>query len=155
MAIKDYKMPMSVIDVMECIPHRYPFLLIDRVLEVVPNERILAVKNISYSDPYLQGHFPGNPLVPGVLLVEGMAQGSAVLGHLSTVHGLKNCYLTEISQSRFRKPVVPGDTLKLDIRVKKQRRPFFWFDSTAYVDDELVAEIRFSALMEQKDENDA
>ena len=151
MPIKDYSMPMDVNDIMECIPHRYPFLLIDRILEVTPNERIVAIKNISYSDPYLQGHFPGNPLVPGVLLVEGMAQASAVLGHLSTENGLKTCYLTEINSSRFRKPVVPGDRLRIELSVLRKRLPFFWFDAQAYADTEVVAEVKFSALMKQND----
>ena len=141
------KMPMDIAAIQKCIPHRYPFLLIDRVLEAVPHERIVAIKNVSFSEPLLQGHFPGNPIFPGVLIVEALAQAAAVLGHLSYEKGLIQCLLTEVTSARFRRPVVPGDTMKFDVRVAKRRQPFFWFDTTCTVDGELTAEVKLSAAM--------
>ena len=141
------KLPMGVKDIQNCIPHRYPFLLIDRVTKVVPKERIVAVKNVSLSDPILQGHFPDNPVVPGVLIVEGIAQAAAVLGQLSTDDGCSTCYLTEVSSARFRKPVVPGDQMEFDISVIKLRPPFFWFEAKCLVDGEAVAQVKLSAMM--------
>lgn len=133
--------------IMKLLPHRYPFLLIDRVLEAAPNDHIVAVKNVSASDPFLQGHFPGNPVVPGVLIVEAIAQAAAVLGHLSYENGLSTCYLTEVQSARFRKPVVPGDVMRFEAKVVKRRPPFFWFDAQCLVDGEPVAEVKLSAFI--------
>lgn len=139
--------PMDIVAIQACIPHRYPFLLIDRVLEARANESIIATKSVSYSEPALQGHFPGNPIMPGVMIVESMAQAAAVLGHISYEHGLSSCYLTEISNARFRRPVVPGDTMRLELKVIKKRAPFFWFDAVCTVDGELAAEAKISAYI--------
>ena len=144
---KSLTMPMDVKAIQKCIPHRYPFLLIDRVLEASPNERIVAIKNVSITDPVLAGHFPDNPVVPGVVIVEGIAQAAAVLGHLSYEHGLTTCYLTEISEARFRKPVVPGDVMRFELKVLKRRPPFFWFDAVCTVDGEVVSEVKVSAYI--------
>ena len=141
------KLPLNVEDIQKCIPHRYPFLLIDRVTEVTPKERIVAIKNISLSDPILQGHFPDNPVVPGVLIVEGAAQAAAVLGHMSVEGGCTTCYLTEVTSARFRKPVVPGDQLRIEVDVVKLRPPFFWFDAKCLVDGQEVTNIKLSAMM--------
>ncbi len=139
--------PMDIAAIESCIPHRHPFLLIDRVLAAVPSESVVAIKQISVSDPFLQGHFPGNPVMPGVLLIEAVAQATAVLGHISTPGGLSKCYLTEILSARFRRPVVPGDTLKIEATVKKRRAPFFWFSGHCTVDGVTVAEIEISAFL--------
>ena len=141
------KLPMNITDIQQCIPHRYPFLLIDRIVEAVPGERIVAIKNVSIGDPMLQGHFPGNPVVPGVLIVEGMAQAAAVLGHLSYEKGLNSCLLTEVSQARFRRPVIPGDVMRFDITVVKRRPPFFWFDAKCTVEGEPAADVKLSAFI--------
>lgn len=141
-----FELPMSVQDIETCIPHRYPFLLIDRILDYTPGERIIASKNVSVVDPILQGHFPGNPIVPGVLIVEGMAQASAVLGKVSEA-GFDSVLLTEVTAARFRKPVVPGDVLKLEVKVLRSRRPFYWFEGEATVDGEQVAAVKFSARL--------
>jgi 3-hydroxyacyl-[acyl-carrier-protein] dehydratase len=141
------KCPMGIQEIQQCIPHRYPFLLIDRVLEAVAHERIVAIKNVSFSDPVLQGHFPGNPVFPGVMIVEAIAQAAAVLGHLSYEAGLTACLLTEVSSARFRRQVVPGDVLTFDVRVARRRAPFFWFDTTASVAGELAAEVKLSAFI--------
>lgn len=140
-------MPMDVRAIQKCIPHRYPFLLIDRVLEATPNKSITAIKNVSITDPVLAGHFPDNPVVPGVVIVEGIAQAAAVLGYLSCENGLTTCYLTGISEARFRKPVVPGDVMRFELTVLKRRPPFFWFDAVCRVDGEVVTEVKVSAYI--------
>ena len=140
-------LPLSVIDIQRMIPHRYPFLLIDRIIEAVPHDRIIALKNVSFSEPVLQGHFPGNPVFPGVLIIEAIAQAAAVLGHLSYQSGLTECLLTEVREARFRRPVVPGDVMRLDVRVKKRRQPFFWFETKCTVDGEIAAEVKLSAFI--------
>lgn len=139
--------PMDTAAIMRCIPHRHPFLLIDRVLEAVPNVSIVATKAISFTDPALAGHFPGNPVMPGVLMVEAVAQAAAVLGHLSYEYGLTVCYLTEVSKARFRRQVTPGDVLRFDVKVLKRRAPFFWFDAVATVEGETVLEVQLSAYI--------
>ena len=139
--------PMGIQEIQRCIPHRYPFLLIDRVLEAIPHEKIVSVRNVSFSDPILQGHFPGMPVYPGVMIVEAIAQAAAVLGHLSFEAGLSQCLLTEVQSARFRRQVVPGDVLTFDVRVAKRRTPFFWFDTTAAVGSEIVAEVKLSAFI--------
>lgn len=129
------------------LPHRYPFLLVDRVLEYRPNEFIRAIKMVSSLDPYLQGHFPGNPVMPGVLIVEAMAQASGILGRLTFPDRKNSCLLTEIGETRFRRQVVPGDVLELHIVVDKQRKDFFWFQGTAKVAGELAASCVFTAKL--------
>ncbi len=147
MSADDLKMPMDINAIQKCIPHRYPFLLIDRVLELVPHEHIVAIKNVSMSEPMLQGHFPGNPVFPGVLIVEGIAQAAAVLGHLSYEKGLTQCLLTEVRAARFRRQVVPGDVMRFEVRVAKRRPPFFWFDAKCLIDGEITAEVEISAYI--------
>ena len=141
------KMPMDINEIPKCIPHRHPFLLIDRVLEAKAHEFIVATKCVSMADQILQGHFPGNPVVPGVLIVEAAAQACAVLGHLSYDAGLSACLLTEVSAARFRRPVIPGDVMRFEVRVLKRRAPFFWFDATVTVDGEPAAEVKLSAYI--------
>jgi 3-hydroxyacyl-[acyl-carrier-protein] dehydratase len=138
---------MDVVAIQRCIPHRYPFLLIDRVTEAVPGKHVVAWKNVSISDPMLAGHFPGNPIVPGVLIVEGVAQATAVLGHITSQGQCSICLLTEISSARFRRQVVPGDVLRYDVSVNKMRKQFFWFSAKVSVDGELAAEVEVSALL--------
>lgn len=139
--------PMDAAAIMACIPHRHPFLLIDRILEATPNERIVATKAVSFTDPAFAGHFPGNPVMPGVLMVEAIAQAAGVLGHLSYEQGLSVCYLTEVSNARFRRQVIPGDVLRFDVKVLKRRPPFFWFDAVATVDGETALEVKLSAFI--------
>jgi 3-hydroxyacyl-[acyl-carrier-protein] dehydratase len=142
----EFTMPMDVVAIQKAIPHRYPFLFIDRVLEAKSFESLVAIRNITISDPALQGHFPNNPIVPGVVIVEGAAQAAAVLGRISK-GSLTECLFTEISEARFRKPVVPGDVLRYDIKLTKHRGPFLWFEAQMSVDNTEVAFVKFSALM--------
>ncbi len=129
------------------LPHRYPILLVDKVLDYRPNEYIRAIKLVSGLDPYLQGHFPEHPVMPGVLIVEAMAQASGILGRLSFPERDKSCLLTELGETRFRRQVVPGDCLELYIVFEKQRKDFFWFHGTAKVDGELAASASFTARL--------
>lgn len=143
----EFDLPMTITDIEKCIPHRYPFLLLDRVLEYTKGESIRAIKTVSGCEPLLQGHFPGNPLVPGVIMIEGLAQASAVLGKLTKGDECNTCLLMEINETRFRRKVVPGDVLEYNVRVAKRRSHFFWFEGEAKVGDEVAALAKFSAKL--------
>lgn len=123
------------------IPHRYPFLLVDRVMDFVPGERLSAVKNVSVGEPWFSGHFPGNPIMPGVLIVEALAQAGCLLSQLSLPDDAERplYVLAGVDEARFRRAVVPGDRLDLDIRVAKTRRGLWWYLGTASVDGEVAA----------------
>lgn len=140
-------MPMDTEAIQKCIPHRYPFLLVDRVTSLVPGDKIVAYRNISISESALQGHFPGDPVLPGVFIIEGLAQTAAVYGHLASGGTATGCLLSDVSEARFRKPVRPGDRLVYEVKIVRQRAHFLWFDATALVDGEAVATAKFSALM--------
>lgn len=145
-SMDDIQFPIGIEDIKKYIPHRYPFLLVDRIIEYQPGERIIGLKNVSYNEPQLQGHFPGNPVMPGVLQIEALAQTSAVYGKLTQPDAV-GCLLTEVSSARFRRQVVPGDTMILDCRVEKQRKSFFWFAGEIKIDNDVAAVIKFSAKL--------
>jgi 3-hydroxyacyl-[acyl-carrier-protein] dehydratase len=135
--------------VMRLIPHRYPFLMVDKVVDVVPNVRARGVKNVSINEFYFQGHFPEHPVMPGVLIIEVMAQTAAVLvvRTLGPSAEGKLVYFMSIDDARFRKPVVPGDRLHVDV-IKQRNRGNVWkFSGHARVGDTLVAEATFSAMI--------
>jgi 3-hydroxyacyl-[acyl-carrier-protein] dehydratase len=138
--------------IVEMIPHRYPFLLVDRLVDVVSNDRAVGIKNVSINEPFFQGHFPQHPVFPGVLIIESMAQTAAVL----VVHSLgpsaegKLVYFMSVDNARFRKPVGPGDQLHIHV-VKERSRGNVWrFKGEAKVDGVLVAEATFSAMILDK-----
>ena len=135
--------------IMKMIPHRYPFLLVDAVRDVVSGERAVGIKNVTINEPFFQGHFPSFPVMPGVLIIEAMAQTSAVLV-VETMGGDaagKLVYFMSVEQAKFRKPVRPGDTLSIEV-VKEQNRGNVWkFKGKAYVGDVLMAEALFSAMI--------
>ena len=136
--------PVDVIRIQQLLPHRYPFLLVDRVIELEANVRIKAIKNVSINEPFFQGHFPGHPVMPGVLVVEAMAQAGGLLTQLSAAADVagkqdKLFYLVKVDNARFSKMVVPGDTLVLDVRVKRLIRNMAQYECTAHVDGKLVA----------------
>lgn len=135
--------------VMEMIPHRPPFLLLDRVVDVVADERATGIKCVSISDPWFQGHFPGRPVMPGVLVVESMAQTAAVLvvATLGPTAKGKLIYFMSVDSARFRKPVVPGDTLRIAVRKVRNRGNAWKFNGEARVDNVLVAEATFAAMI--------
>ena len=138
---------MDINAIQQCIPHRYPFLLIDRVVDYKAGEYIHAIRSVTFSDPILQGHFPGNPVMPGVLIIEALAQAAAVLGKMTIPGGFTECLLAEVTNSRFRRPVMPGDTVRLEATLGRKRPPFYWFDGKALVDGQPVATVNFCALM--------
>ena len=138
---------MDLIEIQKHIPHRYPFLLIDRVHDYESYDFIRASKAVSACEPILQGHFPGNPVFPGVLMIEAMAQASAILGKVSKGEECDTCLLTEVTESRFRRMVVPGDVLDIDVKLLKSRKDFFWFSGEASVNGEMAAIAKFTAKL--------
>lgn len=134
--------------IQEILPHRYPFLLVDRVLELVPGERVVAVKNVSVNEEYFQGHFPGHPVMPGVLLLEAMAQagGLLMLFDLDDRES-KLFYFTGVERARFRRPVVPGDQVRLEVDLLQRRKQFCKLEAKALVEGDLVAEAILSSAM--------
>ena len=140
---------LDIEEIVKAIPHRYPFLMIDRVLDVVPDESAVGIKNVSINESYFQGHFPRSPVMPGVLIVESMAQTAAVLvvSTLGPAMAGKLVYFMAVDACRFRRPVVPGDRLFVHV-VKKHRRRNVWkFRAEAKVDDRTVAEATYSAMI--------
>jgi beta-hydroxyacyl-ACP dehydratase FabZ len=142
---------LQIREIMERIPHRYPFLLVDRVIELVPGQRIVAIKNVTINESFFRGHFPGAPVMPGVLIIEALAQAGAVLLFSEIPdRASKLVYFTGIDQARFRRPVVPGDQIVLTMDVLKLRSRTCKMRGTATVDGELVAEAEImSALVER------
>ena len=139
---------MDSIEIQSILPHRYPFLLVDRVRELDPDRRIVGIKNVTINEPFFQGHFPGRPVMPGVLILEALAQVGGVLAFKSLGSvGRPVVYLTGIDAAKFRKPVVPGDILRLEVDVLKKRAPFWKMQGKAYVDTELVCEAEVTAMV--------
>lgn len=140
----------SIRDIMDVLPHRYPFLLVDRIVEMEAKVRAVGLKNVTANEPFFVGHFPGNPVMPAVLIVEGMAQVGAVM-LLSSIPDRKNklIYFTGIDNARFRRPIVPGDQIRFELRVLKLKSRTCLMKGEAYVDGQLAAEAEIlSALVE-------
>jgi 3-hydroxyacyl-[acyl-carrier-protein] dehydratase len=137
------------------LPHRYPILLVDRVTDLIVNESIVAYKNITASEPVFEGHFPDQPIYPGVYMIEGMAQAGGILAfesHASeqiNMHG-KIVYFMSIDKAKFRVPVTPGDRLEYRVNVTRKRGQVWQFDAKAYVEDKLVAEAELKAMVADK-----
>ncbi len=146
----------DVTEIQRILPHRYPFLLIDRVTELTPGKSISGYKNVSISEPVFQGHFPDHPIYPGVMIVEGMAQAGGILafksmGDVSPEEiANKVVYFMSIDKAKFRKPVVPGDRLVYEIILLKNRGTVWFLDAKAKVDDTLVAEAELKAMIVDK-----
>lgn len=144
-------MKINIIEIMEMLPHRYPFLLIDRVEELILNESIIGIKNVTFNEPQFTGHFPNNPVMPGVLIVEAMAQLSAILvaKSLNTTEN-KDVLFMSIEETKFRKIVQPGDTLYIYAKIEQNRCAVWKFSSYVKVDDEIVAESKFTAMVSNR-----
>ncbi|MBZ5639695.1 MAG: 3-hydroxyacyl-ACP dehydratase FabZ [Acidobacteriia bacterium] len=135
-------------EILDSIPHRYPFLLVDRVLEMVPGQRIVAIKNVTFNEPFFQGHFPGAPVMPGVLIIEALAQTGAVLMlHDYAERKAKLVYFAGIDGARFRRVVVPGDRLRLTMEVVKLRSRTCKMRGVADVEGEMAAEAEILSAM--------
>ena len=145
---------MDIHEVLEHLPHRYPFLLIDRVLEVVPNERIVALKNVSMNEPFFPGHYPHHPVMPGVLVIEAMAQASGILS-FKTMGKLPSddsvYYFVGIENARFKRPVGPGDQLILKATVTMNKRGMWKFSCKAEVDGQIAAEADLICTLRTKE----
>lgn len=142
---------LDVNEIMSLLPHRYPFLLVDRVLEIDPGKKITAIKNVTINEPFFPGHFPGHPVMPGVLIVEAMAQTAAILVYNSAEENKgKITYFVGIDNTKFRKPVVPGDQLRFELEIIGCRRGIYTFSGKAYVDGKLVTESELRATFADK-----
>lgn len=139
-------MVLNTLDIMKLLPHRYPFLLVDRITEFEDGKRIVGTKNVTINEPFFQGHFPGHPIMPGVLILEAMAQVGGIYAFLAKQVGENQVtYFLGIDRAKFRKPVLPGDVLQLDMELLKTRRGIFCFKGKALVDGKLVAEAELKA----------
>lgn len=142
----------SIEGIQTLLPHRYPFLLVDRVLEIERNRRILAIKNVTVNEPFFQGHFPGRLIMPGVLILEAMAQAGGILAFETIEEDVKDraVYFMGIDRAKFRRIVVPGDQLFLEATILKRRGVYWSFRCHARVEDNIVAEAQMLAALEKK-----
>jgi 3-hydroxyacyl-[acyl-carrier-protein] dehydratase len=139
-------MELDVNKIMELLPHRYPFLLVDKIVEVEPGKRIVGLKNVTINEPFFQGHFPGHPIMPGVLIIEAMAQVGGVYALVTDEVGEgKVTYFVGIDKAKFRRPVVPGDTILLEMEILDIRRGIYTFSGRATVDGKVVAQAELKA----------
>jgi 3-hydroxyacyl-[acyl-carrier-protein] dehydratase len=138
----------DIMKLLELLPHRYPFLLVDRIIEIDGDRSCIGIKNVTVNEPHFAGHFPNRPIMPGVLLVEGMAQtAGAICIRSQGVTYPKLVYFMTIDKAKFRKPVIPGDRVEYHMRKLNQRRSMWWYRSEARVDGELVCEAEISAML--------
>jgi len=142
--------PMDIHEILEYLPHRYPFLLVDRVLDVVPGERITALKNVSMNEPFFPGHYPHHPVMPGVLVIEALAQTAAILSFKS-MGGKPDdksvYYFVGIDSARFKRPVTPGDQLIFEVSIHASKRGIWKFSAQAKVDGQVAAEAELMCTM--------
>jgi beta-hydroxyacyl-ACP dehydratase FabZ len=140
-------------EIQEVLPHRYPFLLVDRILEMDLGKRVVGIKNVTINEPFFVGHFPGHPIMPGVLLLEAMAQvgGFLLMRSLNARAELKVLYFTGIDRARFRRPVVPGDQVRFEVEFLQLRRQVCRMKGKATVDGKLAVEAEMSAIVVERD----
>ncbi len=142
---------LDVLDIqrlLEYLPHRYPFLLVDRIVDMQSDESCVGIKNVTFNEPQFTGHFPGRPIMPGILLIEGMAQtAGALCVHTQRLAKPKLVYFMTIDKAKFRKPVVPGDRVEYHLRKLNKRRNMWWYKGEAKVDGTLVCEAELSAML--------
>jgi len=138
----------DILSLLKALPHRYPFLLVDRIIECKGDESCIGIKNVTYNEPHFQGHFPGQPVMPGVLLIEGMAQTAGAICVNAAVSATPRLvYFMTINNAKFRKPVVPGDRVEYHMTKLSQRRNMWWYKGVAKVDGQVVCEAEVSAML--------
>ncbi|MDP4840802.1 MAG: 3-hydroxyacyl-ACP dehydratase FabZ [Alphaproteobacteria bacterium] len=144
---------LTVTEIMELIPHRYPMLLVDRIQDIVAGESCTGFKNVTFNEPFFQGHFPREPIMPGVLIVEAMAQtAGALVIHTTDLGGANSSvYFMNIEEAKFRRPVVPGDVLEMKVEKSQSRGSVWKFSGKAYVNGKVHAEAKFTAMIVKKD----
>lgn len=143
-------MTMNTKEIEGILPHRYPFLLVDRITELVPGQSAVGLKNVTINEAFFAGHFPGNPVMPGVLTIEALAQTAGVLAFKSGMTG-SIVYFMSIEKAKFRKPVVPGDTLRLEVSVAHRRGNVWKFSGQVLVEGKVVSEAEFTAVVMDKE----
>jgi len=142
---------MHIKDIQNFLPHRYPFLMVDRVIEIDPGKKIVGIKNLSINEEFFQGHFPGNPIMPGVLIVEALAQVAGILAFKSGAPEGKSVFFMSIEKAKFRRPVVPGDQLRLEVSILQCRGNVWKFAGSALVEDKISAEAEFTAMVTDRE----
>jgi 3-hydroxyacyl-[acyl-carrier-protein] dehydratase len=139
----------DIVAILKALPHRYPFLMVDRIIRICSDESAVGIKNVTYNEPQFVGHFPENPVFPGVLLIEGMAQTAGTICVLSKMGGdqPRQVYFLTIDKAKFRKPVVPGDTVEYHVQKITRKRNMWWFRGEAKVGGAVVAEAELGAMV--------
>ncbi len=146
-------LPLNVEEIQRILPHRFPFLLVDRIIALEPGKSIVGLKNVSINEPFFQGHFPGRPIMPGVLIVESLAQVGGILALLSTPEnmGSPSVYLMGLDKVRFRQPVVPGDQMRLEVETLRSGKKYWKMRGKVYVNDTLVMEGEMIAAVSKEE----
>jgi 3-hydroxyacyl-[acyl-carrier-protein] dehydratase len=142
---------MNIKEIQGLLPHRYPFLLVDRVTELEPGTKAVGIKNVTVNEEFFHGHFPGQPIMPGVLIIEALAQVAGILAFKSGAAAGKSVYFLSIEKAKFRKPVVPGDQLRLEVSILQQRGNVWKFTGNALVEEKVAAEAEFTAMVADAD----
>ncbi|MBF0307900.1 MAG: 3-hydroxyacyl-ACP dehydratase FabZ [Magnetococcales bacterium] len=144
-------------EILQALPHRYPFLLVDRILSVEDNQRIVAIKNVTFNEPQFTGHFPDHPVMPGVLILEAMAQASALLASRIDPEAVRGrlVYFMAIDGARFRKPVVPGDQMRIEMTLLKRRGDVWKFTGKVTTDNQVAAEAELMAMVRDRDKGES
>ena len=143
---------LDINEIMKILPHRYPFLLVDRVVEHEPGKKIVGLKNVTINEPFFPGHFPGHPVMPGVLQIEAMAQVGVILAYLASYDEIRKkvCYFVSIDKAKFRRPVMPGDQLRIEMEAVSNRRNIWCFNGKVFVDGKLATEAELKATFADK-----
>jgi 3-hydroxyacyl-[acyl-carrier-protein] dehydratase len=142
---------MDVNEIQKLLPHRYPFLLVDRIVEIIPGTKAVGIKNVTINEGFFQGHFPGHPIMPGVLIIEALAQVAGILAFQSAGAAGKSVYFLSIEKAKFRKPVIPGDQLRLEVNILQHRGNVWKFAGNAFVLDKIAAEAEFTAMVADRE----
>ena len=147
--MSDFTVPdnIDIVEILKLLPHRYPFVMVDRILSLEMGKEIVGLKNVTINEPFFQGHFPGQPIMPGVLILEGMAQVGGIMAYYANPEAIGNklLFFAGIDKARFRKPVVPGDQLILKLELVKQKKSIMVMSAKATVDDKVVAQAELMA----------